>query len=143
MSTQKQADAELFYATDLYKNMRHRYPVIVETKILADVNCEWFKPIDGIVDENKRRIIINLHGGGFTSGERTLSQLESIPIAALMKVPVVSIDYRQGSEFPFPAATDDIVAVYQALLQNYKPTEIGLYGYSAGATLASQTIARI
>jgi acetyl esterase/lipase len=143
MTSKKQADAEAFYATDLYKNMRHRYSVAIETETLDGVDCEWFTPVDGIAEDNKQRIVINLHGGGFVSGERTLSQLESIPIAALMRVPVVSIDYRQGPDYHFPAATEDIVAVYQSLLQDHEPAAIGLYGYSAGATLAAQTIARL
>ena len=38
------------------------------------------------------------------------------------------------------AATDDVVAVYQALLQDYEAHNIGIYGASSGAHLAAQTL---
>ncbi len=76
--------------------------------------------------------------GGKYGGE-----IESIPIAATGNIKVVSVDYRMAPEYHFPAATDDVVAVYKSLLDHYRPENIGIYGCSAGAILTAQTIARL
>ena len=132
-----------FYALPLYQNMVRRYAVTVTIETIAGVDTEVFTPMDGVAEANKQSVLINLHGGGFVSGSRTLSHVESMPIAAVAKRRVISIDYRQGPEHTFPAATDDIIAVYKALLLNYQSESIGLFGCSAGAALAAQTIARL
>ena len=41
----------------------------------------------------------------------------------------------------FPAASEDIAAAYRALLKDHRPENIGLYGCSAGGTLAAQAVA--
>jgi alpha/beta hydrolase fold len=63
-------------------------------------------------------VLINLHGGGFLEGSRSVSHMESIPITAVAKIKVISVDYRQAPEYRFPAATQDVVAVYRQLLKN-------------------------
>jgi acetyl esterase/lipase len=57
------------------------------------------------------------------------------------KVKVISIDYRQAPEYAFPAASEDVAAVYRQLLKTYKPKNIGIYGCSAGGLLTAQSIA--
>ena len=54
---------------------------------------------------------------------------------------VVSVDYRQGHEHTFPAASEDVAAVYQALLDRYPPSNVGIYGCSAGGALSAQATA--
>lgn len=132
-----------FYETDNYKALREMYPIIMEEGVLGGVKVETFIPPEGIDDKNKNRVLINLHGGSFCTGAGTATHLESIPVAALGKIKVVSVDYRMAPEHRFPAATDDVVAVYEALLQDYSPENIGLYGASAGAILSSQTLVRL
>ena len=95
----------------------------------------------GIGRRNQKRVLINLHGGGFLEGSRTVSQLESIPIAGVARIKVVSVDYRQAPEARFPAASEDVAAVYRELLKSYAPKNIGIYGCSAGGLLTAQTVA--
>lgn len=87
------------------------------------------------------RVLICLHGGGFNADSGSYS--ESIPVAALTKTRVVSVRYRLAPEAPFPAAVDDVVAVYKELLKRYKPNRIGIFGSSAGAGLTLQTAVRL
>ena len=69
--------------------------------------------------------------------------VEAIPIANLTKTRVVSVDYRLAPEHPFPAAIDDILAVYKELLRTYRPDNIGLFGSSAGAILTAEAAVRL
>jgi len=104
--------------------------------VLTDV----VTPAGGVPRRNAGRILLNIHGGGFTSGAHTAALVESIPIAARMGVKVVSIDYRMSPEYHFPAATEDIAAVYAKVLQTHKPAQVGVYGCSSGGMLTGQSI---
>ena len=95
-------------------------------------------PAEGIAPENADRVLINLHGGGFVTGARSASLVESVPMAALMRIKVISVDYRMGPEHQFPAASEDVAAVYRDLLKQYDADHIGLYGCSAGGLLAAR-----
>jgi acetyl esterase/lipase len=130
---------------DVYAPMIARdkalHPVDLSSETIAGVYADVVTPKDGIAPRNKDRILINVHGGAFYNGARTESLVESIPIAALGKIKVVSLDYREGPEYKFPAASEDVAAVYKELLKHYKPKNIGLYGCSAGGTLAAEAVA--
>ena len=130
-----------FYASDFYQALLQRCPVEISSNTVAGVYIELFTPQTLIA--NPDILLINLHGGGFVADARTASHLESIPVAAVSGYQVLSIDYRQGPDYCFPAATDDIFQVYQALIQDRDPQHIGLFGCSAGATLVAQTLARL
>jgi acetyl esterase/lipase len=122
---------------------RHRalYDVHSHPKLIAGVSTEVFTPTHGIPVDRRDHVLVNLHGGGFVIGGRAAGQIDSIPIAAVGKIKVVSVDYRMAPEYRFPVATEDVVKVYQALLQDYSPRNIGIYGSSAGALLTAQTVA--
>ena len=92
-------------------------------------------------EANKKLVLINLHGGGFNSDSG--SQIEGDPICNLAKIKVVSVYYRLAPENPFPAALEDVVAVYKELLKTYKPANIGIFGTSAGATLTAEVAVKL
>jgi monoterpene epsilon-lactone hydrolase len=108
---------------------------------LAGVHVYVYTPNDGIADGNKHRVLINLHGGGFSGCWPGCAELESIPVSALGKVEVISVDYREGPEYKFPAASEDVARVYQELLKTYKPKDIGIYGCSAGGMQTAMSMA--
>lgn len=120
------------------EKLRTQFPVVTEPETIAGVPTEIFTPKEGNSATNKHRVLINLHGGGFVVGD---ARGESIPIAALGKIKVVGVDYRMGPEHKFPAASEDVAAVYQALLKDYAPANIGIYGCSAGGRLTAQSMA--
>jgi acetyl esterase/lipase len=118
-----------------------RYPVKIEERTIGGVFTQVVTPKYGIAAKNRDRVLLNVHGGGFVSGTRTASLIESIPIASVEKIKVISIDYRMGPESKFPAASEDVAAVYREVLRDYSPQHIGLYGCSAGGMLTGMSIA--
>jgi acetyl esterase/lipase len=104
------------------------YAVSVEEQTIAGIRVTVVTPRDGVAQNNRDRVLINLHGGGFTLGFGALQLLESIPVAATVKIKVISVDYRLAPEHRFPAASEDIASVYQALLASHNAQSIGLYG---------------
>ncbi|WP_230473499.1 alpha/beta hydrolase fold domain-containing protein [Dyella choica] len=64
-------------------------------------------------------------------------------MAGIGRIKVITVDYRQGPEHTFPAASEDVEAVYRALLKQYKPRQIGIYGCSAGGVLTAESVARL
>jgi len=119
---------------------RKLYPVTVAESITAGVRTDLITPLT-MPAENKTRVLINLHGGGFNSDSGSL--IEGVPIANLAKIKVVSVYYRLAPENPFPAAVDDVVAVYKELLKTYKPRSIGIFGTSAGAILSCEVTVKL
>ena len=119
--------------------MRAQYPVSIVEQTIAGVKTRIFTPKDGKFDP--KRVLINLHGGAFQMCAEGCALIESIPITAEGGFKVISVDYRQGPEALYPAATEDVVAVYRELLKSYKPKQIGIYGCSAGGILSGQVAA--
>ena len=111
------------------------FPVNIQEQTTGGVRTDVITPLQ-TPDENKNRVLINLHGGGFNTDSGSL--IEGDPIANLAKIKVVSVYYRLAPENPFPAAVDDVVAVYKELLKSYKPRNIGVLGTSAGAILTAE-----
>jgi monoterpene epsilon-lactone hydrolase len=117
------------------------YAVTIAEQTVAGVKTDVVMPKDGVSAKNKNRILINLHGGGFQMGAGAAALVESVPIAAVGKIEVMTVDYRQGPENKFPAASEDVAAVYKELLKHYKPQNIGIYGCSAGGGLSAMSMA--
>ena len=116
------------------------YPAQVAAYTIAGVPVRVVTPLN-IAPDKRRRVLINLHGGGFNSDSGSLT--ESIPIANLTGTKVIALLYRLAPEHPFPAGLDDAVAVYKELLKTHKPQNIGVYGTSAGAILTAEMTAKL
>jgi acetyl esterase/lipase len=115
------------------------HPVTIADDVIADVPVRRIKRASGEIDPS--RVLMNLHGGGFATDAGSLT--ENIPIAALSGVEVVAVLYRLSPEHPYPAAVDDALAIYKALLADYHPSDIGVYGTSAGAVIGPQLMMRL
>jgi epsilon-lactone hydrolase len=141
ISELRECQAKAFYGTSIYKDICARYAVALTMSVIGGVDTEVFTPMGGLAGVNAERVLINLHGGAFESGSRVTSHLESIPIASVGKIRVISVDYRLAPEYIFPAASEDVAAVYEELLKTYKPKNIGICGCSAGGLLTAQAVA--
>lgn len=120
---------------------RARYPVERRDTTIGGVHVYVYTPAGAVPRRNRRRVLIDLHGGGFSGCWPGCAELESIPVASIGKIEVVSVDYREAPASHFPAASEDVAHVYQALLKMYRPQSIGIYGCSAGGMLTAMSVA--
>jgi monoterpene epsilon-lactone hydrolase len=129
------------YNRALAARARALYPVNVKQVLIGGVKTEVITPKSGIAKRNQKRVLVNLHGGAFLWGEGAGGEEESVPIANIGQITVITVAYRQGPENKFPAASEDVAAVYRELLRTYPPANIGIYGCSAGGILTAEAVA--
>ncbi len=95
--------------------------------------------IDGI---DPRGVVLYFHGGVYVLGNAAGAAGLAAQIGARTRATVISVGYRLAPEHPYPAAVDDALAAYQALLEGgTAPQDIAVAGESAGGGLAVATLA--
>jgi epsilon-lactone hydrolase len=86
-------------------------------------------------------VLLYFHGGGWVVGSPRATAALTAQLVTRTGLPAWSVDYRLAPEHPFPAAIDDGVAAYRALLESGTPADrIVLAGDSAGGGLAITTM---
>ena len=99
---------------------------------LAGRPCEWHRP-----PGSSGSVLLYLHGGAFMIGGLDTHRGICASLAKRSALDVCALDYRLAPEHPYPAARDDVVSGYQALLQSgYRPEQIVIGGDSAGGNLS-------
>lgn len=91
-----------------------------------------------------RATVLHLHGGGYVIGSARSHTPFASHLAAAVGGRVVVPEYRLAPEHPAPAAIEDAVAAYRALLDGgTDPADITVTGDSAGGGLAIATVAAL
>lgn len=103
--------------------------VRVEPATRGGVPGEWLQPPQPPV---KAGHVLYLHGGAFCVGSPATHRALTARLARDLGLPVFAADYRLAPEHPFPAALDDALAAYRALLAE---GPVIVAGDSAGGTL--------
>jgi monoterpene epsilon-lactone hydrolase len=86
-------------------------------------------------------VVLYFHGGVYVMGDAFLAADLASQVGRRTSAKGISVDYRLAPEHPYPAAVDDALAVYEALLQNgTAPSDIVFAGESAGGGLAVATL---
>ncbi len=94
--------------------------------------------VDGI---EPRHVVLYFHGGVYVIGDAFLAADLASQVGRRTHAKVISVDYRLAPEHPYPAAVDDALAAYEALLHNgIAPSDIAFAGESAGGGLAIATL---
>jgi epsilon-lactone hydrolase len=94
--------------------------------------------IDGI---EPRHVVLYFHGGVYVLGDAFGAADLASQVGRRTRAKVISVDYRLAPEHPYPAAVDDALAAYEALLHNgTAPSDIAFAGESAGGGLAVATL---
>jgi epsilon-lactone hydrolase len=88
-----------------------------------------------------RHAVLYFHGGVYVLGDAFQAAALAAQVGRRTQAKVFSVDYRLGPEHPYPAAVDDALAAYQALLGNgTAAADIVFAGESAGGGLAVATL---
>jgi acetyl esterase/lipase len=104
-----------------------------EPVTLGGVKCERVVPQGSVPG----RAILYLHGGAYTAGSPRSHRPLVARIAEAARSIAFAADYRLGPEHRFPAAVEDAVAVYRAMLESgTEPARLVVAGDSAGGGLA-------
>lgn len=96
-----------------------------------------------ISPRNRTRAIYYIHGGAYIMMGGVMAGHLARPVATISQCKAFSIDYRLAPDHPFPAALDDAVAGYRAVLAHYPPQSIGVVGSSAGGGLAAAMLLKV
>ena len=92
----------------------------------------------------RRRIVLYLHGGAAVMGSPRTHRSVTVPLARACGARVLVPDYRLAPEHPAPAAAEDAVAAYTALIAaGYEARQIALAGDSSGGGLCFAVLARL
>jgi monoterpene epsilon-lactone hydrolase len=122
----------------LMEGVLPRDDVTFEADALGGVPGIWVHPANWRPDE----AIVHLHGGWFNFGSAKAYRHLVGHIVARARARAFIPDYRLAPEHPFPAATDDVLACYQALAGK-DVRRIALTGDSAGGNLALVLASRV
>lgn len=148
LETPKTADEWRQWVAENAKQLQEAMPVFkrafgveVEKSQIANVPVFIVTP-KVIKPENKNRIILHFHGGGYVLNPGEIGAFEAIELAGLGGYKVISVDYRMAPDYPYPAAMDDAFAVYSALVKQHDPKKIGVFGSSTGGGMTLALILR-
>jgi monoterpene epsilon-lactone hydrolase len=135
------ADSDVSEQRRLLRELLSAQPLPAEVTVtaaaLGDVPTAEIT-VDGI---EPRHVVLYFHGGVYVMGDAALAADLASQIGRRTRATAISVDYRLGPEHPYPAAVDDALAAYQALLHNgTAPSDITFAGESAGGGLAIATL---
>jgi acetyl esterase/lipase len=112
--------------------------VSVAAQRVGEVNVERFTPAAA-----RPGSIVYAHGGGYVAGSLVTHRALTAEIAAVTLRTIIAVDYRRAPEHPFPAAVDDVAAVFRAVCAEHPEAGVALAGDSAGGGLALSVVAQL
>ncbi len=114
--------------------LRERFGIKTEPLTVNGVNAFMVTPPD-IPPENRNRLLVHVHGGCYVLQGGEAGTSEAIYMAGFGHFRVLSIDYRRPPDSPYPAALDDVVAVWKGALKMAAAKNMAVFGTSAGGAL--------
>jgi epsilon-lactone hydrolase len=135
------ADADVYEQRRLLRELLSAQPLPADVTVTAaalggvptaEITADGIEP---------RHVVLYFHGGVYVMGDAALAADLASQVARRTHAKAVSVDYRLAPEHPYPAAVDDALAAYQALLhRGIAPSDIAFAGESAGGGLAVVTM---
>jgi monoterpene epsilon-lactone hydrolase len=94
--------------------------------------------VEGI---DPRHVVLYFHAGVYVMGDAFIAADLASQVGRRTQAEVISVDYQLAPEHPYPAAVDEALTAYEALLDNgIAPSDIAFVGESAGGGLAIATL---
>lgn len=121
------------------EEMRLAYPSTMDEWSIAGANHLLITP-NNFRNENAHRLVVYIHGGGYTLFSPESSVGSSLPAAHYLGAKVLALRYPLAWQKPYPAARDLVVAVYKELLTHYASQKIAMFGDSAGGALLMSAV---
>jgi acetyl esterase/lipase len=113
--------------------------ITIRQEKIAEVAVEWLVP-KALANQLNLPVCLYFHGGAFVMGGFNSHRDMAARLAEKAGVTLLMVDYRLAPEHPFPAALDDAVAVYHALLaRGTAPARLFMGGDSAGGNIVLAT----
>ena len=101
---------------------------------IGGIRCEEIKPVSSF---NPDYVILYCHGGGYVSGGLGYAGNLSVKLATATGFTAYSFAYRLAPEHPYPAAAEDVTAVWEHITGNVAEADhVILAGDSAGGNMA-------
>lgn len=97
-------------------------------------------PVQVVAPPTATRALLYAHGGGFMVGSAEGFAGIAGKLAAASSATAYVVDYRRAPEHPYPAAEDDVLIAYEALLRTHNAADVVLVGDSAGAHLVIRSL---
>jgi monoterpene epsilon-lactone hydrolase len=120
---------------------REKLGVTLEPTVIGGVKAFIVTPKE-IAPENRNRLLVNVHGGGYVYGPGEAGTGEATLMAAFGGYKVIAIDYRMPPDFPYPAAMDDAMAVWREAVKMQNPRNMAIFGTSTGGGMTLAMILR-
>ena len=121
--------------------LRERLRVKVEPTTIDGVKAFIVTP-DAIPPENRDRLLVHVHGGCYVLNPGEAALPEAMFMAGFGRFRVVVVDYRMPPDAYFPAALDDAMTVWKAVLKTHDPRKMAIFGSSAGGALTLEMVLR-
>ena len=125
----------------LATDMAARLHVKISTSTMGGVTVFDVLP-ETVAPENRNRLLIHVHAGCYVVGGGPGATVEAMLVASFGGFHVISVDYRMPPAAYFPAALDDVITVWQEALKTYKPSQMAVFGSSAGGALTLEMVLR-
>lgn len=106
--------------------IREKLGVTMQPAVIGGVKSFILAP-KVIPDENRNRLLVHVHGGGYIYNPGEAGTGEAALMAAYGGFKVISLDYRMPPDAPYPAAMDDAMAVWKAALQMQDPGKMAIF----------------
>ena len=131
------------YQTDLLQNQPRRGQLLTIPLDGRELTVLFHKASS----TESRPVVFEFHGGGFMMGNAEKDDSLCRKISRTLDCHVIGVNYRLAPEHPYPAAVDDaydVIRYFKDHADEYRINleKMAVFGYSAGATLATVTAMR-
>jgi monoterpene epsilon-lactone hydrolase len=121
--------------------LREALGVKVEPLTIDGVKAYSVTPAN-LPPENRNRLLVHVHGGCYASFAGESGTAEAIYMAGFGGFKIISVDYRVPPDHPYPAALDDAMTVWKAVLKTTDAKNTAIFGSSAGGALTLSMVLR-